>query len=153
MKEGCWKLHGNLYAEITFKIKIKTKLFCLFRLRLAKPEMVNGFHPNHTQPNPPMGGQANIDPPSSPPIFLLFLYFFSISTQPRQMRINRKSRKWLENKLVVKSSRLNFYFKRNFWNRGRWAQQLEELWSLGLRLSFTSNPAMREKRQSSHSFE
>lgn len=35
------------------------------------------------------------------------------------MGINRKSRKRLENKLVVKCSRLNFYFKRNFWNRGK----------------------------------
>lgn len=56
-----------------------------------------------------MGGQANIDPPPS-----LRLFFFSFSTQPRQMGINRKSRKWLKHNLVVKCSRLNFYFKRNF---------------------------------------
>lgn len=70
------------------------------------------MHPTH----PPMGGQANIDPPPSSPSFF---FFFSFSTRPRQMGINRKSRKPLENKLVVKCSRLNFYFKRNFWNRER----------------------------------
>lgn len=70
-----------------------------------------------------MGGQASIDPPPSsgvlPFFFLLFLFFISFSTRPRQMGINRKSRKQLENKLVVKCSRLNFYFKRNFWNTRR----------------------------------
>lgn len=89
---------------------------------------------------PPTGGQANIDPAASFPVFLHFLFFFSFSTRPRQMGINRKSRKQTENKLVVKCSGLNFYFKGILWNGEEdWRTRPEDfeasaLWTQGVKL-------------------
>lgn len=99
-----------------------------------KPEIANDFYPKCIGPFPPWEVKLISIDHIALPVFLLFLLFFSLSTQPRQMGINRESRKWLENKLVVKCSRLNFYFKRNFWNRGkRRAHRSQELWSGKLR--------------------
>lgn len=63
-----------------------------------------------------MGGQASIDPPPSSGVLPFFFSFFSFSSPfpPDQGRWES-----IENKLVVKCSRLNFYFKRNFWNTRR----------------------------------
>lgn len=78
--------------------------------------MVNDFHPKRIWPILPWEVKLTLIH-HSPPRLSSFSLFLLLSTRPRQMGINRKSRKRLENKLVVKFSRLNFYFKRNFWKR------------------------------------
>ncbi len=120
MKEACWKLHGNLNVEVAFGIKLKAKSLWLFWFCNSgwQPKWLMTFIRNASDTSP--RGRSSLHRSTAIlPVFLVFLFFFSFSTQARQMGINRKSRKALENKLVVKCSRLNFYFKRNFWNRGR----------------------------------
>lgn len=73
-------------------------------------------------PDNPAGGHTSIDPSSFPPSLSFsfpFFFLFSFSSQARQKGINRKSRKRLGNKLLVKRYRVNFYFKGNFWNDGK----------------------------------
>lgn len=114
-KEDCWMLHGNLNDAVAFKTKIKKNQIVLDVLfsYLRQPEPKKGKRLSSLKRSNLHQRDVKLTSIHHPPS-CFFFYFF---TQPRQIEINRKSRKRLENKLFVKCSRLNFYFKGTLWNR------------------------------------
>lgn len=115
--------------------------------------MVNDFYLESVWSNPSWEVKLPLIPP--PPSYLSF---FSFSIQPRQMGINRKSRKRLENKLVVKCCRLNFYFKgHSSKRRGRGSHNSRKnfeartlwMWSSKLRWKVRRMPAAQKEEKRS----
>lgn len=114
-KEDCRMLHGNLNLAVAFRTKIKNKKKCcgcfVFLSQAAgtrKGKRLSSLKRSNLHQRDVKLTLIHHSPSC---------FFFHFSTQLRQTEINRKSRKRLENKLFVKCSRLNFYFKGTLWNR------------------------------------